>query len=186
VETSRSVSALLRTYRLGLPIALLVGSECSQFPYTFPANMGYVVLGYYYIKYAWGRSLVVLIHASTHVHAAETHNIEYQQVVYPVVRYKFAFEWMKAGGTPWWLDPLPSRHVSQKATRPGVLLSEIADAVRHAGVLSYGIADTWGDVDSSSEELRGVREKQKRIADGDLFKRPPMKKVEAMDITGTQ
>lgn len=40
---------------------------------------------------------------NTSTQSAEKQYVEYQDQVYPVVRYKFAFQWLESEGLPWWL-----------------------------------------------------------------------------------
>jgi hypothetical protein len=53
----KSVRALLRTYRDNRPLVLLADDRYKLFPYNLAAKgCTYVVLGFYIITHAWGKT----------------------------------------------------------------------------------------------------------------------------------
>ncbi|KAH9942478.1 uncharacterized protein BXZ73DRAFT_97887 [Epithele typhae] len=82
----KSVRALLNTYRMKLPVALVIDDRYALFPYDLSAkpNCTYAVLGFYHISHVW----------------AEPHTLPDGRGA--VVRYKFAFEWCEKQPAPWW------------------------------------------------------------------------------------
>lgn len=55
LEGDKSVRALLNTYTMQRPLALLVDDKYDLFPFDLAANgYTYVVLGFYRIAHAWG------------------------------------------------------------------------------------------------------------------------------------
>ncbi|KAM5540196.1 hypothetical protein V8D89_006015, partial [Ganoderma adspersum] len=86
-EGDKSVRALLRTYKMGRPVALLIDDRYALFPYDFSSkpDCTYVVLGFYHIAHAWAER------------QPADNNIGF------VVRYKFAFEWCDKQPEPWWI-----------------------------------------------------------------------------------
>ncbi|KAJ7116645.1 hypothetical protein C8R44DRAFT_880003 [Mycena epipterygia] len=91
-EGDTSVHALLRIYKEGTPLVLLVDDNYPKFPLNLKEKDIYLtVLGFYRIVAAW----------------AEFEDIEGACVV----RYKFAFQWCDGQGEPWW-------HSRQKESAP--------------------------------------------------------------------
>ncbi|PIL35902.1 hypothetical protein GSI_01562 [Ganoderma sinense ZZ0214-1] len=86
-EGDKSVRALLRTYKMGRPVALLIDDRYALFPYDLSSkpDCTYVVLGFYHIAHAWAER------------QPADNNIGF------VVRYKFAFEWCDKQPEPWWV-----------------------------------------------------------------------------------
>ncbi|KAF7293307.1 2OG-FeII-Oxy-2 domain-containing protein [Mycena chlorophos] len=84
--TDKSVSALLRNYATGQPIALLIDDKYAPFPYDLSARGVYMAfLGFYRIVDVWAEYQP----DRSHPRGA-------------VVRYKFAFQWCESQGQPWW------------------------------------------------------------------------------------
>ncbi|KAI0369686.1 hypothetical protein BV20DRAFT_945550 [Pilatotrama ljubarskyi] len=89
-EEDKSVRALLRTYQMKRPVALIIDDKYALFPYDLAAKgYTYVVLGFYHIAHAWAERQPA---ANGRGH---------------VVRYKFAFEWCTKQPEPWWI-PAPA------------------------------------------------------------------------------
>ncbi|EKM54554.1 uncharacterized protein PHACADRAFT_185468 [Phanerochaete carnosa HHB-10118-sp] len=91
-EDDKSVRALLHNYRIGRPLVLIVDDKYSLFPYDLAAKgVTYAVLGWYQIAHAW---------AELQADASSSTG--------KVVRWKFAFQWCDAQGSPWWSDSCPT------------------------------------------------------------------------------
>ncbi|KAI0665933.1 hypothetical protein C8Q78DRAFT_985535 [Trametes maxima] len=97
-EEDKSVRALLRTYQMKRPLALIIDDRYALFPYDLAAKgYTYVVLGFYHIAHAWGK----------YPGSPASNGRGF------VVRYKFAFEWCEKQPEPWWL-----KHTSPMSTVP--------------------------------------------------------------------
>ncbi|KAJ6478098.1 hypothetical protein C8R47DRAFT_1139341 [Mycena vitilis] len=85
-EADLSVKALIKNYRQGQPLVLLIDDKYEPFPFDLGSQDVYMtVLGFYRIIHMWA---------------------EYQPsgscANGRVVRYKFAFQWCEGQGEPWW------------------------------------------------------------------------------------
>ncbi|KAI1795659.1 hypothetical protein LXA43DRAFT_731491 [Ganoderma leucocontextum] len=88
-EGDKSVRALLRTHKMGRPVALVIDDRYALFPYDLSSkpDCTYVVLGFYHIAHAWAER------------QPADNNLGF------VIRYKFAFEWCDKQPEPWWIKP---------------------------------------------------------------------------------
>ncbi|KAJ7648702.1 hypothetical protein DFH06DRAFT_1209378 [Mycena polygramma] len=91
-EADLSVKALIKNYREGQPVALLIDDKYAPFPFDLGSQGVYMtVLGFYRIIHMWA---------------------EYQPsgscANGRVVRYKFAFQWCEGQGEPWWSKDYPN------------------------------------------------------------------------------
>ena len=58
----KSVKALLNTFKTGQPVVLLIDDRYSLFPFDLAAGKyTYVVLGFYKIVHAWGKSICLKV-----------------------------------------------------------------------------------------------------------------------------
>jgi hypothetical protein len=95
---------------LGVPVVLIVGSNYRWWPLRMVKDRGpkrsggtaekqdrgqYAVLGWYLVRDAWEE--------------LEPGNPSNNQVPL-LVRFKFAFEWIEAQGTPWWVKDVERAH----------------------------------------------------------------------------
>ncbi|KAF9241593.1 hypothetical protein BU15DRAFT_44647 [Melanogaster broomeanus] len=84
--SDKSVGALLKTYKEGRPLVLLVDDQYALFPYDLAASKyTYVVLGMYSISHAWAECQPT------------------PDGLRRIVRWKFAFQWCEGQGNPWWM-----------------------------------------------------------------------------------
>ncbi|TFK26504.1 hypothetical protein FA15DRAFT_667393 [Coprinopsis marcescibilis] len=84
----KSVRALLKNFREGRPLALVIDDKYPLFPFSLASkNVTYAVLGFYMIVHAW----------------AEYENAKAEGG--RIVKYKFAFQWCEGQGAPWWFPP---------------------------------------------------------------------------------
>ncbi|KAK7676867.1 hypothetical protein QCA50_020203 [Cerrena zonata] len=94
----KSVRALLTTFALQRPLALIIDDKYAWFPYNLASrNCTYAVLGFYRIVNAWAER--------QYSNSAN----EY------VVRYKFAFQWCEEQGEPWWIPQVSDHEVVPNA-----------------------------------------------------------------------
>ena len=106
-EDDKSVRALLHNYRTGRPLVLIIDDKYSLFPYDLAAKgIAYAVLGWYQIAHAWGKFLSFSLPA-TDIYLAE-YQPDATSPTGKVVRWKFAFQWCNAQGSPWWSTTAPS------------------------------------------------------------------------------
>ena len=87
------------------PLVLLIDDRYALFPYDL-ATKGYtyVVLGFYHIVHAWGKSLC-RSRRKTRLHTSSLAEREFvSNDRHSVIRWKFAFEWCEKQRAPWWLQ----------------------------------------------------------------------------------
>ena len=118
LEGDKSVRALLNTYEMRRPLALLVDDKYSLFPFDLATDgYTYVVLGFYRIAHAWGEYVRTNIPTYTPFIVLPAEEQPAQTASGSVVRYKFAFQWCEEQGAPWWLTPKSVPH--GPCTEPG-------------------------------------------------------------------
>ncbi|KZS98688.1 hypothetical protein SISNIDRAFT_448982 [Sistotremastrum niveocremeum HHB9708] len=123
-ENLPSVRGLLKAERERQPVVLVAGSRYlevdEKLAKPLHPDVGYAVLGWYYIVFSWSEYQEITIDGSNKTEGSETKRLK---------RRKFIFQWMEEQGAPWWLSDKGSesqRLIKQEEEAHLISFSEIS------------------------------------------------------------